>query len=231
MDEINATLDRWKASLCPQLSLAGLIARNPSAHKWKVTLRSITLRECVFWRTHDLLTQAHVLHQASHTLGSRILLRSALESVATLIHLNQLTRRLLDGLLDFHLFDRKTRSLLLGSRDGSTQHTSINIVTVLSHCERRYEGITSVYATLSECAHPNFEGICIGYSKVDHDQYETNFSNRWPELWSSHHERLMKLVATTFEAEYSEVWSELFTRLEKWIEENDATLEATKEAS
>lgn len=231
MGEINATLDRWKASLCPQVSLGEMVARNPIAHKWKVTLRSITLRECVFWRTHDLLTQAHALHLAKHTLGSRILIRSALESVATLIHLNQLTSQVLNGHLDFHLFDRKTRSLLLGSRDGSTQHTSINIVTVLSHCEKKYEGISSVYATLSECAHPNYEGMCIGYSRVDRDRYETNFSNRWPELWSSHHEPLMKLVATTFEAEYNVVWSKLFTRLENWIEENDAVLEATKEPS
>ncbi|WBY02409.1 hypothetical protein PE066_02420 [Ramlibacter tataouinensis] len=228
MADITATLDRWKASLCPQVSLAGLFARNPVAHKWKATLRSLTLRECVFWRVHDLLTQAHLLHQAKHTLGSRILIRSALESVATLIHLNQLTSQVLDGSLNFHVFDLKTRTLLLGSRDGSTKHTSINIVTVLSHCEKKYKGVSSIYATLSECAHPNYEGICIGYSEVDHDRYETNLANRWPELWADRHERLVELVAAVFEAEYNEVWPDLFNCLEKWIEENDAVLEATK---
>jgi hypothetical protein len=228
MAEIAATLERWNASLCRQVSLPSLLARNPVAHKWKATLRSLTLRECVFWRVHDLLTQAHVLHQAEHTLGSRILIRSALESVAALIHLNQLTSQVLDGTLNFHVFDVKTRSLLLGSRDGSTKHTSINIVTVLSHCEKKYKGVSSIYATLSECAHPNYEGICIGYSEVDHDRYETNFSNRWAELWADRHERLAALVAAVFETEYGEVWPDLFNQLEKWIEDNDADLETTK---
>lgn len=228
MAEIAVTLERWKLSLCQKVSVAGLIARSPVAHKWKATLRSLTIRECVFWRVHDLLTQAHLLHQAGHTLGSRILIRSALESVATLIHLNQLTGKVLAGSLNFHAFDLTTRALLLGSRDGSTKHTSINIVTVLSHCEKKYKGISSIYATLSECSHPNYEGICIGYSEVDHEQFETNFSNRWSELWADRHDRLVELVAAVFESEYNEVWPDLFAKLEKWIEQRDAELEATK---
>jgi hypothetical protein len=228
MADIAVTLERWKASLCPQVSVAGLLARSSVAHKWKATLRSLTIRECVFWRVHDLLTQAHLLHQGGHTLGSRILVRSALESVATLIHLNQLTGKVLDGSLNFHAFDLKTRNLLLGSRDGSTKHTSINIVTVLSHCEKKYKDISSIYATLSECAHPNYEGICIGYSEVDHENYETNFSNRWSELWADRHDRLVELVAAVFESEYNDVWRSTFAHLEKWIEMNDAELEATK---
>lgn len=228
MGDIAATLDRWKESLSPQVSLAALFSRNPIAHKWKATLRSVTLRECVFWRVHDLLTQAHLLHREKHTLGSRILIRSALESAATLIHLNQLTVQVLDGILDFHDFDLRTRNLLLGSRNGSTKHTSINIVTVLSHCERRYKGVSGIYATLSECAHPSYEGICIGYSQVDLERFETNFSNRWSELWADRHDRLVELVAAVFEKEYNDVWPDLFNKLEAWIEAHDAELEATK---
>ena len=228
MADIAATLERWKAALCPQVGVAGLLARSPVAHKWKATLRSLTIRECVFWRVHDLLTQAHFLHQHGHALGSRILVRSALESVATLIHLNQLTEKVLDGSLNFHAFDLKTRNLLLGSRDGSTKHISINIVTILSHCEKRYEGISNIYATLSECAHPNYEGICIGYSEVDHEHYETNISNRWSEMWADRHDGLVELVAAVFESEYNDIWHNAFGQLEKWIEKNDTALEAAK---
>ena len=228
MADIAVTLERWKSSLHLRVSVAGLLTRSSVAHKWKATLRSLTIRECVFWRVHDLLTQAHLLHQAGHTLGSRILIRSALESVATLIHLNQITGQVLGGSLNFHAFDLKTRALLLGSRDGSTKHTSINIATVLSHSEKKYEGISRIYATLSECAHPNYEGICIGYSEVDHKQSETNFSNRWSDLWADHHDRLVELVAAVFESEYNEVWPDLFAKLEKWIEQRDSELEATK---
>lgn len=226
--DVDGTLQRWKNSLCQQVSVGGLLARSATAHKWKATLRSLTLRECIFWRVQDLLSQAHLLHRAEHTLGSRILIRSAIESIATLIHLNQITAQVLNGALNFHAFDLKTRHLLLGSRDGSTKHTSINIVTVLSHCDKKYEGLSGIYATLSECAHPNYEGMCIGYSDVDFERYETNFSNRCSELWADRHEPLMKLACGVFEVEYNVVWPELLRGLETWLVENDAELDATK---
>ncbi len=231
MSEIEQILGNWKDSLCPEISVGGMVARNPIAHKWKASYRSLVLRETVFWRTHDLLTQAHFLFKAKHILGSRILIRSALESVATLIHLNQLTARVLDGSLNFHDFDEKTRRLLLGSRDGSTKHSSINIVTVLEHCEKKYKGLTNIYATLSECAHPNYEGVCFGYSSVDHERRETHFSNKWEAMWADKHESLVKLVCVVFESEYNDVWELQIEALEAWLVKHDATLEATKGGS
>ncbi len=203
-----------------------MLARNPTAHKWKETYRSLVLRETVFWRTHDLLTQAHLLFQAKHILGSRILIRSALESTAMLIYLNQLTAQLLSGSADFETFESKTRKLLLGSRDGSTKHDSMNIVTVLEHCERKYEGLTNVYAALSECAHPNYEGVCFGYSDVDRERHETHFSNKWEAMWADKHDSLIKLVCTVFETEYNNVWAPQLEKLEAWLVEHDAELTA-----
>lgn len=230
MSYIHEYLRQWKVSLCEQMSVGALFSRSPIAHKWKAPFRSLILRECVAWRTQDLLSQAQVLHDASHTLGSRILIRSALETLAVLIYLNRLTRQVLDGSLDFHVFDRKTSKLLIGSRDGSTPLDSINIVTVLEHCEKKYPSISDIYATLSECAHPNHEGICLGYSEVNRDAYVTDFSNRWPELWADRHESLAELICKVFETEYNEAWKDAFEELEKWIEVNDAHLEATKNA-
>jgi hypothetical protein len=226
--EIQQTLRRWRDSLCAEVSVGSLLSRNPIAYKWKAPYRSLVLRETVFWRTHDLLTQAQLLHEAKHTLGSRILIRSALESVAVLIHLNQLTARVLDGLPNFHEFDDRTRKLLLGSRNRSTSHDSINVVTVLQHCERKYQGLMNVYETLSECAHPNFEGVCFGYSDVDQERHETRFSNKWQAMWADRHEKLVKLVFAVLEAEYNDVWAPHMKELEAWLVRNDAVLEATK---
>ena len=228
MSEIEQILRRWTESLCAFVSVGGQLARNPTAHKWKATYRSLVLRETVFWRTHDLLTQAHLLYKAKHILGSRILIRGALESVAILIHLNQLTAQVIDGTLNFHAFDERTRKLMLGSRDGSTKHAPINIVTVLKHCEKKYEGLSSIYATLSECAHPNFEGVCIGYSEIDYERHETHFSNKWEDMWADRHVSLVKLVCLVFETEYNDVWAPQLEELETWLSKNDAELEATK---
>lgn len=120
MDKIALILNNWQSSLCKNLPQGGLYSRNPIAHKWKAPFRSITLRECVFWRIQDLLVQAHVLYGDNHILGSRILIRSAMETLAVLIFLNQLTKKVLTNQLDFHEFSKKTSELLLGSRDKTT---------------------------------------------------------------------------------------------------------------
>lgn len=227
MSEIEQILQRWQESLCPSVSVAGMVSRNPTAHKWKATYRSLVLRETVFWRTYDLITQAHLLFQSKHILGSRILIRSALESTAMLIYLNQVTSQLLSGSTDFETFELKTRRLLLGSRDGTTNHDSMNILTVLEQCERKYKGLTKIYEVLSECAHPNYEGVCFGYSDVDRELHETHFSNKWEAMWADKHDSLVKIVCTVFEDEYNNVWATQFKKLEAWLVEHDAKLSTT----
>ena len=228
MTDVAKEPSAWSQSKCSDISLEGLISRNKVAYKWKAPYRSFVLRECVFWRVHDLLTQSDLLYEAQHILGSRILLRSALESIAILVYLNQSTQEVLDKKVDFHTFSETTTRLLLGSKDGSTKHAAINILSVLEKFEKKYTGISHVYATLSESAHPNWEGMCFGYSKVDHEKHESHFSNRWVELWASSHDPLAIALARLFESEYNTVWPSLMEQLEVWIEKNDEKLEATK---
>lgn len=224
MHEIEQDLLRWQNSLCQNVSIGSLYARNPVAHKWKATYRCLVLREAVFWRTHDLLVQAHSLYQAKHVLGSRILLRSALESIAVLIYLNRLIAQVLDGSLSFHEFSEKTSTLLLGSRNKTTKHQAISILTVLDKCDKKYPGIVGMYNDLSESAHPNFEGACYGYSRIDYEKYETSFSNNWSEMWGDQHKPLMTLCMMVFEAEYNQVWASQLECLEVWLVANDEKL-------
>tara|TARA_R110000868_G_scaffold293634_3_gene554130 strand:+ start:1275 stop:1979 length:705 start_codon:yes stop_codon:yes gene_type:complete len=228
MDTVQENLANWSTSRMASIPVAGLLSRNPVAYKWKAPFRSWMLREAVFWRLHDLLTQSYVLHQQRHGLGARILLRSGFETLAMLVYLNQLMQQVLDGKLNFHLFSDKTTTLLAGSRDGSTKHQSLNIMTILEKCDKRYPGLATLYAVLSESAHPNYEGMITGYSKIDHNEYETHFSNRWMELYGDEHLGSMEVCMMTFHHEYNDVWANLMEKLEGWIEENDASLEATK---
>jgi len=229
MDGIELALGEWKRSLLGKVELAALYSRSPAAHKWKAPFRSLMLRESVAWRAHDLLFQAHTLHNAGHILGSRILIRSAVETIALLIYLNQLTKSVLAGTENFHLFSQKTSKLLLGSKDKSTKHESINILTVLKKADEKYPGLMDMYANLSESAHPNFEGICFGYSRVDHENHVTTFSNNWVAMYAERHVPLMQLCILTFSSEYNDEWSTQFQSLEEWIVTNDSRLEATKD--
>jgi hypothetical protein len=97
MQDVREMLDAWGNSLCAEVSVADLLSRNRTAHKWKVTLRITIVRECICWRTHDLLNQAAILLSQGHSLGCRILLRSAFESVALLVYLNEQIRAVTRG--------------------------------------------------------------------------------------------------------------------------------------
>lgn len=228
---VEQNLANWLESLLAAIPVGGLLSRNPVAYKWKAPFRAWMLREAVFWRLHDLMTQSYTLHQQGHGLGARILLRSGFESLATLIYLNQLMEQVLEGKLNFHAFGEKTTTLLLGSRNNEDLPRSLNIVTVLEKCDKHYPGLVKLYADLSESAHPSYVGLLRGYSKIDHDEYETRFSNRWMELYGDKHLDSMELCMATFHDEYDRIWPSLIEKLEAWIVKFDAELESTKNAS
>lgn len=228
MDLIDKKLEKWKESLCESIDVGGLLARNPVAHKWKAPFRSLSLRESVSWRLQDLLYQSKLLTDSNQLLGARILLRSAFETLAVLIHLNQLMRNVVSGEMNFHDFSHKTTILLLGSRDGTTEFKSLNIVTILEKCDRKYPGIFELYEGLCESAHPNYEGLSGGYTQIDHKNHVTHYSNRWAELFAASQNHGMGLCIDTFYHEYNEEWIDAMTNLERWIVENDEKLESTK---
>lgn len=228
MHVVEQNLAIWKDALLKSIPVAGLRSRNPIVYKWKAPFRSWMLREAVCWRLHDLITQSYALHQLQHGLGARILIRSGFESLATLIYLNQIIQQVLDGDLDFHEFGAKTSTLLLGSRISNRTPISLNIITVLEKCDKIYPGLKLLYAELSESAHPSYEGLCRGYSKSNHDEDETQFSNRWMEFYGERHVHLIELCMETFHHEYNQIWPARMENLEKWIETRDTELEATK---
>lgn len=228
MDSIDKKLRAWKESLCESVDVGGLLTRNPIAHKWKAPFRSLSLREATSWRLQDLLYQSKLLSDQKKLLGARILLRAAFETLAVLIHLNQIMRQVVLGKVDFPTFSDKTTVLLLGSRDGSTAHRSLNIVTILQKCDGKYPGIFEVYEGLCESAHPNYEGLIGGYSRIDHENHETHYSNRWADRFSASHNHGLELCIEAFFHEYNDEWIEAMTHLERWIEDNDDKLEKGK---
>jgi len=228
---IEEKLASLKASLLRSFDIGDLRSRNEVAHKWKATYRSLLLREAVFWRLEDLLQQSYVLHKMRHTLGALILLRSALETLATLIYLNRLTASVLDGTLNFNTFSDKTAVLLLGSRNNPAGPRALSIVTVLQKCAKKWDFIEKFYADLSECAHPNHEGLIWGYSRADRENYIENFANHWSAMYSKTYESKLSVVIMMFEHEYNDEWERQFIALEEWLVKNDAELEATKPIS
>ena len=117
---------------------------------------------------------------------------------------------------------------MLGSKNQTTRHEAINIAyTVLEKwCDKKYPGIFKIYADLCESAHPNFKGMCFGYSYVNEQAHETIFKNRWSEIYDSENlEKITLAFMKIFEEEYNNVWSIECENLEKWLEAKDTILE------
>ena len=221
-------LAEWKTTRLEKIEIAGLYSRNPVVHKWKAPFRSLVIRELVYWRLIDLLDQALELSKINAVLGARILLRSAFETVGILIFLNTKIESLINGNMQYNDFENTTLRLLLGSRRDEQEILPYNILSILQGCEKRYPGITKVYNDLSETAHPNYDGMIQGYSDFDKEKHVTFFQSRWEEIYGEDFENLMMICIKTFESEYHDLWPELFKRLEKWLEENDESLEAQR---
>jgi hypothetical protein len=229
MDKVDIALDIWNESLCKKISVGELFSRNPVVHKWKAPFRTLLLRESISWRLHDLLCQSKVLSDSDHLLGARILLRSSFETLALLVYLNNLMTGVVKGNLSYSEFSNKTTKMLLGSRNKATSYESINILTIITKADKKYQGILKSYEELSESVHPNYDGLSKGYSEMDHIEYETTFSNRWCAIFSKKHNDRIALCIDTFVEEYNKVWDNAFNELESWMEQNDEELEAQRD--
>lgn len=176
----------------------------------------------------DLSRQSVLLADSGHILGARILLRSAIETLGLLIYTNQKMRAVLSGSLSFFAFDEITKQLLAGSKNGATELAAVNILTVLNQAEKDHEGLLEMHQNLSESAHPNFDGVLLGYTSADPAEYETIFCNNWVQLFGKEQEPGTAFVMAVFEKEYNEVWPALVVELEGWLRANDKELEAAR---
>jgi hypothetical protein len=228
MDDLQNQLEQFRCSLCREVDVGGMFSRNSVVHKWKAPWRILLLREAAAWRLCELIQQSLDLSRLGGVLGARILLRAAFETLALLIYATRSMRLVVDGSVDFHDFSDKTTNLLLGSRDKSTPVESVNVLTVLASADKRYPGLRSWYDALCESAHPNYEGMLHGYSTADTSEYVTRFASRWNELHGEGHESVLRLCLGVFEFEYNREWTDAFEAFERWIEENDTLLQASR---
>lgn len=226
MNEYLEAVGRWESTLCKEVDLASLYARNPEAHKWKSLHRIYVLRELVAWRLVDLLKQAALLAQQEMYIGSRILLRASIETLALLIYSSQKMDAVVDTGQGFQELSDATSKLLLGSRNEMTKHQSINILTIIEKADKKYNGIMKMYGDLSETTHPNWQGMSVTYSKLNVESYKTKFCNNSQELFVGEQKPIMNYIMAIFESEYNQVWPASFNAFESWVGLNSKNLES-----
>jgi hypothetical protein len=230
-DFIQGSIKSWGESHCYELDLAGIYARNPTAHKWQVTYLCWVFREGIQWRIHSLISQSFKMANERMVLGSMIILRSAIETLSALIYVNRKTSDLIAGTLSFEDFQKVVAQLHLGdtSREDA-KHKPIRVMKMIKLAEETHEGILDLYDQLCQVVHPNLEGVAIGFSKADWDKFETRFGDFVEEKFGYDHMRPIGTTIKIFETEYNEVWTKNMVALEKWLVDNDAVLEAARKA-
>ena len=128
---IKKVLETYKKSLRKKIDLASLLSRSKIAHKWKLTYRLIVLREAILWRIVDILTQAYNIGINGMIVGSRILVRSALETVCLIIYMNKKMQSVIEGKMSFDDFENITTRLLLGAKNVDELPDPVNIMKLI----------------------------------------------------------------------------------------------------
>jgi len=223
--DIEKTLQNYRKSLLKKIPLASLYSRSKVAHKWKLTYRLIVLREAISWRFVDILTQAYDIGIKGMIVGSRILVRSALETVCLLIYMNKKMQSVIEEKMSFDDFEDITTRLLLGAKNIDRMPNPVNVMTLIDNSESKYPGIRKIYDDLSETTHPNYCGVCDGYTNLNQQEYETEFGIYWEERYGKQHKVAIEICLQIFEEEYNNEWKRRFEQLEKWLEKNDNKLE------
>lgn len=225
LDQLTHALRSYREGLCKEIDAAGLISRNDTAHKWKVTYRTIVLRELVSWRFVDLLSQALILEKLGKHVGSRILIRASIETLAMMLY----TIRKMESIVrtgdGFHQYSDKTTRLLIGSRNEHTKYEAISILDILQVASKKHPELQRAYDELSETAHPNWDGLSRMYSEVSEKGMVTSFTDDTGRIYKKSQLPTVALLCSVFEIEYNDAWSAAFDDFENWIEKNDKKLE------
>jgi hypothetical protein len=224
LDVLIQYLNAIEADLREDLDLSGLHSRSPVAHKWKAPMRCWIIREVVARRSKELIVSAAELEISGQALAARIITRSAVETVAVLAYTNYSMDQLALGKLKFSEFSDRTQALLAGSKNHSTPYDAVNVLKMIDRLDKDFGGIRDIYDSLSEFAHPNYDGLVHQYSSFVKPEDRIIFFPKMRAQISEEIKLVLNICVNALIAHYNNRFSVSFDRLERWLIENDDLL-------
>ena len=157
-------------------------AVNHADYKSIIACKYAVLRQSLTYRIVDLVEATMSAWGIGHYLGSIIIGRSVLETVALIHsierhahqHFNAKDFTKLDELATKELYSAKAEDYLLDPKFVAT-----NILAALDRLDKAVPALKEYHATLSEYAHPNAKGHHLYFGKYDQEKQTTNFA---PEM-------------------------------------------------
>ncbi|MGC1548421.1 MAG: hypothetical protein WA777_07820 [Rhodanobacter sp.] len=222
--EVIEILDRWRAWLPHEISVAALLSRCPIAYKWKAPFRCLVVREALLRRMLALGDGVVLLTNQNCHVGARVLLRSAVEAMALLEYTVQRMEALVKGHIEWARFDELTMKLIVGSRDfGDVE--PIQILNAVRDAAKVYAGLKDIHDRLSETVHPNYDGVVGSFVKLDREEHVAYLGDFTGERYASLLVPYAGYTFAAFQYSYNTRWLAAIEPLEQWLRDNDERLE------
>lgn len=184
--------------------------------KQKAPYKAQVIRGALIWRTEETGRSACDLLDRDDLVAGILLTRATLEGAAIVWRLKDLIEN--RSSISPGELDAKLMNMLMGSRT-DVDFPAQNILGMLDRLDKKFPGMRRGYDTLSEFAHPNFNGVARSFSKIIQNELTTEFSQRSKELHDK--ERLagnyLCVALMAFIAGYNKI-SDL---MEPWLSELD----------
>lgn len=132
----------------------------------KTAFKVRVAREVLLHRVSDLCDAACDLHDKKSTIPAFVLTRAALETMAVLYYVRRSVHAAIQ-IGSVEALDAAAMKQLFGSKDGSTPHDAVNILTAVGHVEKQYPGVEDLFKGLCEFAHPNLAGVLLAYQRLE----------------------------------------------------------------
>lgn len=159
-DSIKELLDRVKTL---QVDTFDAIEKKPGA---KLNRMVALWKSMLAFRLADIADASLNLIEEDRLVCGNILTRSALETAAAIHVLGKRTSAAKDH-SDYDELLQFLQRALFGSRDESSEHDALNVLTMIDHLDKEISVARDQYDHLSEYAHPNLKGGLMAYSSID----------------------------------------------------------------
>lgn len=136
----------------------------------KLPYKACSFREVLIHRVSDLADASIELLVAGNLVPAFVMVRSVVETTAMMYWLHEKSKGFLER-RDENAFDEFLMKGMLGSKDGTTGHSSYNILTAVDHLDKEFDGIRGMYERLCEFTHPNWSGVMGAYSVIEKEKF------------------------------------------------------------
>lgn len=141
----------------------------------KTPFKAFCLREALYYRMTDLSGAAIDLYKQNKIVPAIIIIRAAYETAALCFYVYKNLNQAIEK-RDFIEMDDFLMKAGHGGKLDEAHYKAFNVITVIGHLDKQFNGLESMYYLLCEFAHPNWMGCEGAYSTLNAEKHYYEFS-------------------------------------------------------